>query len=221
MSAGLAAISPITSSFIFSTRRANNGVEAINASNPLVGAMNLDIAGGQITNAAKGVADIARESKNAIATEIISAEKSIKALGKADKFMRGCGKVLQFTADNINPLICATGVVKVACSDNKVDEGITEGAAIGTMLGVSEPMAKRILGLGKHKEGLYKKNPFLAKQADVVKDYCETTKLFNKVSLKALPGIGKGLGFVAASIGGYQLGHKIGTEIVEYKNQVS
>lgn len=219
MTSGLAAISPITSSFIFSTRRANNGVEALNASNPLVGAMNLDIAGGQITNAAKGVADIARESKLAIASEILSAEESIKALSKTDKVVKGIGKVLNFTANNINPLICATGAVKVACSDNKIDTAITEGAAIGTMLGITEPLAKKVLGLGKHKEGLYKQNPFLEKQACAIKDYCETKKLFNKVSIKALPGICKGLGFVAASIGGYQLGNAVGESIVEFKNR--
>ena len=219
MTSGLAAISPITSSVIFSTRRANNGVEALNASNPLVGAMNLDIAGGQITNAAKGVADIARESKLTIASEILSAEESIKALSKTDKVVKGIGKVLNFTANNINPLICATGAVKVACSDNKIDTAITEGAAIGTMLGITEPLAKKVLGLGKHKEGLYKQNPFLEKQACAIKDYCETKKLFNKVSIKALPGICKGLGFVAASIGGYQLGNAVGESIVEFKNR--
>ena len=219
MAAGLAVISPITSSFIFSTRRANNGIEALNASNPIVGAMNLDIAGGQITNAAKGIAEVARTSKHSIASEILSAEESIKALSKTDKIVRGVGKVLDFTAKNINPLICATGALKVACTkEDKVDAAIVEGAAIGTMLGVTEPGAKRILGLGKHKEGLYKKNPFLNKQAEALKDYCNTKKLFNKVSLKAAPAVFKGLGFVASSIAGYKLGNYVGEKVVELKN---
>lgn len=219
MTAGLAAISPITSSFIFSTRRANSGIEALNASNPIVGAMNLDIAGGQITNAAKGIAEVARDSKHYLASEILSAEESIKALSKSDKIVRGIGKVLDFTAKNINPLICATGALKVACTkEDKVDTAIVEGAAIGTMLAGTEPAAKRILGLGKHKEGLYKQNPFLNKQAEALKDYCNTKKLFNKVSLKAAPAVLKGLGFVASSIAGYKLGHNIGSELVEWKN---
>ena len=219
MTAGLAAISPITSSFIFSTRRANSGIEALNASNPIVGAMNLDIAGGQITNAAKGIAEVARDSKHYLASEILSAEESIKALSKSDKVVRGIGKVLDFTAKNINPLICATGALKVACTkEDKVDTAIVEGAAIGTMLAGTEPAAKRILGLGKHKEGLYKQNPFLNKQAEALKDYCNTKKLFNKVSLKAAPAVLKGLGFVASSIAGYKLGHNIGSELVEWKN---
>ena len=219
MTSGLAAISPITSSFIFSTRRANSGIEALNASNPIVGAMNLDIAGGQITNAAKGIAEVARDSKHYLASEILSAEESIKALSKSDKIVRGIGKVLDFTAKNINPLICATGALKVACTkEDKVDTAITEGAAIGTMLGVTEPGAKRILGLGKHKDGLYKQNPFLNKQAEALKDYCNTKKLFDSVSLKGVPAILKGLGFVTASIAGYKLGHYIGSEIVEWKN---
>ena len=64
----------ITSSGIFSSRRANNGANAMASNNPFVGLMNFDIAGGQILNAAKGVSNIARESKNSLATNIISAE---------------------------------------------------------------------------------------------------------------------------------------------------
>ena len=69
----------ITSSGIFSSRRANSGADAFAANNPLIGAMNLDIAGGQVLNAAKGVSNIAKESKGEIAKDIVSAEKSIKA----------------------------------------------------------------------------------------------------------------------------------------------
>ncbi len=205
----------ITSSGIFSSRRANNGANAMASNNPFVGLMNFDIAGGQILNAAKGVSNIARESKNSLATNIISAEESIKKMAKGDKVVSGFGKVLNFTADHINPLICATGAIKVLTADDKADAAVREGLALGTMF-ASEDLAKRTIGMPKiskingkrtavAREGWYKKNPFLDKQANALKDYCATKTVFNK-SLKFLPGTLKGLAFVAASIGGYKLG---------------
>ena len=82
MSSGIAitAYMPsIVSSGIFSTRRANSSIDALNNNNPFVGAMNLDIAAGQVTNAAKGIVDIAKEQKNSIYNGVISAEKMIKS----------------------------------------------------------------------------------------------------------------------------------------------
>ena len=214
----------ITSSGIFSSRRANNGANAMASNNPFVGLMNFDIAGGQILNAAKGVSNIARESKNSLATNIISAEESIKKMAKGDKVVSGFGKVLNFTADHINPLICATGAIKVLTADDKADAAVREGLALGTMF-ASEAAAKRIIGMpiikkidGKRvavaREGLYKKNPFASKQVEALKDFCNTKTFCNK-SLKFLPGVLKGLGFVAASICGYQLGTAIANKILE------
>lgn len=136
----------ITSGGIFSTRRASS---AANANNPFVGAMNADIAGGQALNVAKGVSNIAKYSNNTLSADIMSAEESIKNLAKTDKVIGGISKVLNFTADNINPIICATGAVKVACSDNKKETAIEEGTALGVMFG-SEALAKRIIGIPKN-----------------------------------------------------------------------
>lgn len=136
----------ITSGGIFSTRRASS---AANANNPFVSAMNADIAGGQALNVAKGVSNIAKYSNNTLSADIMSAEESIKNLAKTDKVIGGISKVLNFTADNINPIICATGAVKVACSDNKEEAAIQEGTALGAMF-ASEAMAKKIIGIPRN-----------------------------------------------------------------------
>lgn len=238
-----ALVPSITSSGIFSTRRANS---AANASNPFVGAMNMDIAGGQVLNAAKGVSNIAKYSEGSISSGIVSAEESIRNLAKTDKIVGGVSKVLNFTADNINPLICVTSGLKVATSDNKEEALVEEGCALGAMFG-SEALAKSVIGIPKtmkfnektmtekadgiyklvngkeeliakkgeyklsgkqlviNRDGLFKNIPWLKKQAEAIKDYSETKKVFNR-SIKFLPGGLKGLGFVCASIGGYKLG---------------
>ena len=227
MSSGLAITSfmpSIVSSSLFSSRRANSGAEALSQSNPFVAAMNMDIAGGQVLNAAKGVSAIAKESNNALATGFTSAEESIKALTKSDKVLNGFGKVLNFTSNYINHLIALTGAVKVITADDKKEAAIRESLGLGTMF-AAEAAAKRIIGMpvikkvdGKRiavaREGLYKSNPFMAKQASALKDYCTTKTFFNK-SLKFLPGMLKGIGFVCASIAGYKLGTAVANIIVD------
>lgn len=226
MSSGLAITSfmpSIVSSSIFSSRRANSGADALSQSNPFVAAMNMDIAGGQVLNAVKGVSAIAKESNNALANGFTSAEESIKALTKGDKVLSGFGKVLNFTSNYINHLITLTGAVKVLTADDKKEAAIRESLGLGAMF-TAEAAAKRIIGMpvikkidGKRvavaREGLYKKNPFAAKQVAALKDYCNTKTFFNK-SLKFLPGMLKGIGFVCASIGGYQLGTALANAII-------
>ena len=261
--AGLAisAFTPmIASGTVFSTRRMNSGADAIAQNNPFVGIMNMDIAAGQVANAAKGVANIARESTNSLSKGITSAEESIKALSNEGKFMKGASKVVNYTADHINPIICATGAVKVICADDKQDALIHEGLGLGTMF-LFEAQAKKFLGMPKNqkfnkntmeikpdgiykikgnnkellaktgeynikngrliitREGTYKNNPFAKKQAEALHDYCATKKLFNKVSMKAAPGVLKGLLFVCASIGGYKLGNAVADVISPSKAQ--
>ena len=134
----------IISSGIFSTRRANSSFDAISNNNPFVGAMNLDIAAGQVTNAAKGIADIAKEQKNSIYNGVISAEKMIKTAQSSNKFLNGIGKVINYTADHINPIIVATGALKVATAKDKDEALIQEGIALPTMF-LFEAGAKKLI----------------------------------------------------------------------------
>ena len=221
MSAGLAIsalIPSVTTGAIFSSRRASSGIDNMSSDNPYVGLMNMDIAAGQITNAAKSTFDIARCSSNAVANGLVSAEESIRNLSNANKVASGLSKVIKFTADNINPLICLTGGIKVACADDKADEAGRESLALGAMF-ASEATARKVLGMpvkkvnkdGKKQfvtqEGLYRKNPFLKKQSEALVEYC-STKTFMNHSLKFVPGTLKGVGFALASIFGYKAGHK-------------
>ena len=145
-----------------------------------------------------------------------SAADSIKKASDSSKVLKFAGKSIKFIADNINPIICVAGGVKVLGSENKLETGVTEASALGTMF-LFENLYKEAMGMpknGKAVKGAYRNNPFLAKQADALKDLCETKKLFNTVSLKALPGALKGLGFVFASIAGYKLGTAIANRCI-------
>ena len=205
----------VASNAIFSARRASRGVDAMEE-NPVLGTMNMAIAGAQVLKGGSAVYEIAKVSDAELSGAMKSAADSIKKASDSSKVLKFAGKSIKFIADNINPIICVAGGVKVLGSENKLETGVTEASALGTMF-LFENLYKEAMGMpknGKAVKGAYRNNPFLAKQADALKDLCETKKLFNTVSLKALPGALKGLGFVFASIAGYKLGTAIANRCI-------
>ena len=191
--------------------------------NPLYGAMNMDIAAGQTLKGFKAAKEVAAVSNKDAHIMAEGASEAIKNLSKTNKVVSGIGKVVDFTANNINPIICATSAAKVLFgADDKLDAGAREIISLGSMF-AAERAAKTFLGMPyTTKEGgkvvnhlrtaLYNKNPFLKSQVSAMKDYCATKKLFNRISLNFVPGAAKGLAFVGASIAGY----KLGTHIANY-----
>ena len=107
--ASIALFAPvIASNAIFSARRASRGVEYIDE-NPLFAAANFDLAAGQVTKggrAAKAIL-LATEPASAIASK--GAKNMIQTTSQVGKFFTGIGevlaKVINFTADHINPVI--------------------------------------------------------------------------------------------------------------------
>lgn len=207
----------VASNAIFSARRASKGADTI-VENPIYGAMNIDIAAGQTlkgVNAAKEVAAASNANAKFMAE---GASEAIKSLSKINKFVQGIGKIVDFTANNINPIICATSAARVLFGkEDKLETAASEVISLGAMF-AAERGAKAFLGMpyttkegGKNvthnRTAFYNKSPFISKHAEAVKDFCETKKLFNKVSLKFVPGAAKGLAFVGASIAGYKLGN--------------
>jgi hypothetical protein len=225
------------------------------SNNPVYGAMNIDIAAGQTLKGARAIKGIAAATGEDSKLLVEGASEAIKDLSKTNKFLKGAGKVISYTADHINPIICVTSGCKVLGADDKKDEAIREGLAVTTMLAGTEPLAKKFLGLSKtetvggkeveksflgfkykktvggekvtvSQEGLYKKlyknNPYLEKQVEAIKDYCETKEFFHgKKLLKGAPGAVKGLLFVGASIAGYQLGEGLANCIIGERKSVA
>ena len=126
-------------------------------------------------------------------------------LAKQNKAFEYAGKFTKFAVDNVNPLICASGVVETAMSDDKVGTGITEAAALGTMFAG---------------EALIKQNYDKIANSKTVKNACK--KLADSSILKPLAEniskshagkagkIVKGLTFVAGSMASYAAGEKLG-----------
>ena len=230
--ASIALFAPlVASNAIFSARRASRGVDAMDE-NPLFALANFDIAAAQIlkggraakalTMAIDEVNNVATQgSKKLIEKGTKVVQQSTKNLSTIDKIAKGAGKVISFTADNINPIIVGAGVLKVAGSDDKLDTAARESTSLLCMFAAEDAM-KNFVGMpgitkengiikSLPKEGAYKKL-FTEKQLNAIKDYCATKKC-----LKYAAGGAKGLLFVGASIAGYKLGDMIATAILGEK----
>ena len=226
--ASIALFAPvITSNAVFSARRASRGIENIDE-NPLFAAANFDLAAGQVTKggrAAKAIL-LATEPASAIASK--GAKNIIQTTSQVGKFFKGAGevliKVINFTADHINPVIIGGSLLNIAGSKEKAETFGTEATALALMFG-AETGTKSFIGLpdfGKNTKGEMIAKPneakckvimdkiFSEEQNKAIKDFITTRK-----NMKYVLGGTKGLLFVGASIGGYKLGEKIAKTIIE------
>ncbi len=129
-------------------------------------------------------------------------------LAKDYKALDYTGKAVKFAADNVNPLICASGVIKTAMSDDKVGTGVTEVAALGTMF-AGEGLIKLHYDKIVNSDTVKQTGKTLAK-VPIIKqtcDYVTKHKLGGKIGA-----ITKGLVFVGGSMGSYAVGEKIGND---------
>ena len=208
----------VASNAIFSARRLDRGIDAV-AENPIYGAMNMDIAAGQTFKGTQAATTLASASNKEIAQSLQGATEAIKKASEGSKFLNGAGKVIKFTAENINPLICVTSGIKVLGSDDKMDTAAREVIALPSMF-IAEKLARKAIGMPTFSKGkATNQKAFFENQIRTFDDYCQKNKLFNKISLKYLPGASKGLFFVGASIAGYKLGNKLADSILGNKEE--
>jgi hypothetical protein len=238
----------VVSNAVFSTRRATKGIDNM-GDNPFYGAMNLDIAAGQTLKggrAAKALAELSEADTNILTN---GASEAIKDASKTNKVLKGASKIINFTADHINPIICATSGIKVLGSDDKTDTAIREGLALTTMF-AGEAAAKKVLGLPKtvveggtktqkkflgityntieggekvtiKQDGLYKKIKFLDKIATATNNYCGKKKLFGKIPLQIIPKAIPGAIFAGTSIATYKVGETLANFILGDKKSAA
>lgn len=202
----------MASSGIFAARRFNKGIDAMD-DNPLFGAANVLIAGGQTL---KGLQAAGGLNNNVFALDKIkAANNSAKGLSLTSKIVKSTGKVLETVSRNVNAFIIGASAIKVLSSDDKEDTFKRELVRDVTMLGIFEGAAKNLFGipkLVKNAEGkfvsearpaLYKKIPYLNDLGEKFVRYCKKTEM------KSVPGVVKGLALVLFSITGYKVGDKL------------
>lgn len=115
------------------------------------------------------------------------------------------GKAVKWATKNVNPLICASSVIKTATSDDKVGTGITEAGALAGMF-AGEGMLKLHMDKFINAENITK----AAKLADKVNWLKPVAKFMNKAGNNSkIAAVIKGLIFVCGSMGSYAIGQSI------------
>ena len=208
----------VVSSGVFAARRTKKGFDNLDI-NPVFGAANFMIAGGQTLKGVRAAKEVAIATEPSAAESIKSMSNGVERASKSSKAFKIFGGIFDFISKHVNPIICFASVLKVLFgADDKIDAGCREIAGLTGMF-LFEKGAKELAGVpyteeinGKMvscpRKALYHKNLFAEKQVNAFKDYCATKKLFNKIPLKSAPSIIKGLFLVGASISGYALGTK-------------
>ena len=142
----------------------------------------------------------------AVAKTARSALSVFSDLAKENKAFKYAGKATQFAVNNVNPLICASGVIKTALSDDKIQTGVTEAAALASMFIWEETTKKHyndIINSTKCKNMVES-----ASKTSLLKPVFE---FLEKHKLKGKAGaLVKALTFVSASMTGYTIGENYG-----------
>ena len=171
---------------------------------------NGDVGRGAVTyGQTAGLVQEVAKYDGAIANSARSAVSVFSDLAKQNKAFEYAGKVTQFAVNNVNPLICASGVVKTAMSDDKVKTGITETTALSAMF-LGEGMIKKyyedVASSKTVQDGI--KQFSESRIGKPIFEYLEKHKLKGKVGA-----IIKGLTFVAGSMTSYSIGQELGSPI--------
>lgn len=140
-----------------------------------------------------------------------SALSVFSEMAKENKAFEYAGKVTKFAVNNVNPLICASGVIKTAMADDKVKTGITEAAALSTMFMAEAAVKHNYENIIKSKSCQDAVAKFSkSKVGKPIIDYLEKHKLKGKAGI-----IIKGLAFVTASMTAYSAGQALGEDIAQ------
>lgn len=156
-----------------------------------------------------GVVQEIAKYDNVFANTARSALSVFSGLAKQNKAFEYAGKVTQFAVNNVNPLICASGVVKTAMAEDKVKTGITEAAALSAMF-AGEGLIKLNYDKIASSQSVKNVGARLSKTRVVkpVFEYMSKNKMGGKAGA-----IVKGLIFVGGSMTSYAIGRKYGEEI--------
>lgn len=127
-------------------------------------------------------------------------------LAQENKVMNYASKFAKFASNNVNPLIAASGGVKVLMSDDKQSAAITEAAALSAMFGGEALVKKNYDKIAKSK-GVQDLLKLVAdkKYIKPLVEYFEKKKWGG-----ATAAVVKGLLFLSASMTSYEVGHKVG-----------
>ncbi len=127
------------------------------------------------------------------------------------KILDYTGKAVKWATKNVNPLICASSVVKVGLSDDKPNAIVTETGALAGMF-AGEGLMKAEMGKLINPENITK----VAQKMENTKPLKSVAKYLLKAgNASNASAVIKGIAFVCGSIASYSVGQKLGEKYSE------
>lgn len=166
----------------------------------------LPVAGAQAIN----VFDKILHYNARLAKSADSAISAFNALAEHNKFIDYTGKAVKWATKNVNPLICASGGLKVAMSDDKPKATVVETASLATMFAGERLMKSALLDAVFDSKAANSAVKYL-KDAKLSKPWMEVLSKHNAGG--KLGTIARGVLFVGGSIASYAAGQKIGEDM--------
>ncbi len=127
------------------------------------------------------------------------------------KALEYTGKAVKWASKNVNPLICASSVIKVGLSDDKPNAIVTETGALAGMF-AGEGLMKAEMGKLINPENVEK----VARKMGNTK-YLQSISeaLLKSGNASKVSAIIKGITFVCGSVASYSIGQKLGEKYSE------
>jgi len=155
----------------------------------------------------KGAAEAVNRYDNAFTRSAKSAVSVFADAAKQHKVLDYAGKALKWSSDNVNPLLCISGGVKVLMSDDKTEAFVNEVGSLGTMF-LGEYLVKQSYDKVAASKAV---TNALEKVSDTkLMKYITENNMGGKISA-----IIKGVTLVGASIGSYALGKALSKDLAK------
>lgn len=157
----------------------------------------------------KSIFDEIKAYDKTIAKGTESAINLIRETSGNKEALKGVGKVLGFCSENVNPLICVSGLIQVARAEDQKKEAFIQGSTLGFMF-TGEGLCKKYWGnISQFYKNMAKKMSVTKLGGKVLKSI-ETHNAGGKVGE-----IIKGVTFLTCSIGSSTIGNKIAHSLLK------
>ncbi len=168
----------------------------------------------QMKNSASEAMELAHGHNGRVANCLNGMSESIKDARETSKIFNGVCKGVNVVSDWVNPILVVASGVRVYNADDKQSALLKEAGAMSCMF-AAEGFTKKMLGLNKGTTAQYKNYKFMNDIAEGVKKFCANTKYLKNISSNRIGGVLKGLAFIVASCGGFEIGSRIGKAIAD------
>ena len=172
------------------------------------------VAGLQLKNAASDILELAQNKTGTVADGLNKVSGGIKTARSTSKVFDALCIGVNYVSKLVNPILCVASAVRAWSAQDKKSAAIKEFGAMSAMFG-AEWAYKKLFGLGG-KTATYQNHKWLNNIIASGKKFCQNNKVLGKLPQGRLGALIKGVGFIIASCGAFEIGSKAGEFVAKH-----